>query len=126
VVHLAAVVWGFAVIAASLTCPLTVLEDDLRRRGGQPGVGAGGFIDHYIEGVVYPERYTAQVRVLVAVLVVVSWLGVYLRRRGELSGQKTQSRYAFRPENLRRARRDRWRRQSSTRRDTATDGTGLR
>jgi len=41
-----------------------------------------GFIDRYIEGVLYPERYSELVMAVVALLVVGSWLGLWLRRRG--------------------------------------------
>jgi hypothetical protein len=44
-----------------------------------------GFVDRYVEGVIYPERYTGLVQVLVAVVVTISWAGAYqiLRRRAE-------------------------------------------
>ena len=40
-----------------------------------------GFIDHYLENVVYPERYTGAVQVLAAVAVLVSWVVLAVRRR---------------------------------------------
>ncbi|GIG86691.1 DUF2784 domain-containing protein [Plantactinospora endophytica] len=78
--HLCAAAWGVLVIAARLTCPLTYLEHWARRRAGDRGVGQG-FIDRYIEGVIYPERYAVLAQVLVAVLVLVSWAGLALRFR---------------------------------------------
>jgi len=75
--HLAAAGWGVVVIAASLECPLTHVEDYFRRRAGQPGL-PGGFIDTYIEGVVYPERYSDLVQLAVLVLILAAWLGLYL------------------------------------------------
>jgi hypothetical protein len=83
--HLAAVVWGVLVVAASLECPLTWAEDWARRRAGEAPL-AGGFIDTYVENVVYPARYLQEVRALAAVLVLISWVGGYLlwrRRRGQ-------------------------------------------
>ncbi len=77
--HLAAAGWGFSTVVFGLTCPLTTAEDWARQRAGQPGL-TDGFIDRYIEGVLYPERYTNLLRVLVAVLVLASWVGAYLRR----------------------------------------------
>ncbi|MEE6261085.1 DUF2784 domain-containing protein [Plantactinospora sonchi] len=79
--HLAAAAWGVTVVAARITCPLTYLEHWSRRQAGESGVGRG-FIDRYIEGVVYPERYAVLAQVLVGVLVVVSWAGLLYRRRG--------------------------------------------
>jgi hypothetical protein len=74
------------IVAESLDCPLTYVEDRLRRRAGQPGLPRG-FIDTYIEGVLYPARYAEQAQLLAAALIVLSWLGVYLirRRRSRLS-----------------------------------------
>lgn len=79
--HLAATVWGFATILVGLACPLTYVEDRSRERAGQPGLPPSGFIDHYIAGVVYPQRYAVLVQWLVAASVAVSWLGVLLRWR---------------------------------------------
>jgi hypothetical protein len=79
--HLAATFWGFATVLIGLTCPLTSLEDWARRGSGQEGLPPSGFIDHYIEGVIYPERYSVLVHCLVAIAVVASWAGVYIRWR---------------------------------------------
>jgi len=60
-----------------MNCPLTYVEDRLRRRTGQSGLPRG-FIDAYIEGVLYPARYAGQVRMLAGAVIVLSWLGAYL------------------------------------------------
>jgi hypothetical protein len=78
--HLFAVCLGVAIIVAGANCPLTYFEDQLRRSAGGPGLPRG-FVDGYIEGVLYPERYAAQVRVLVGAVIVVSWLGAYVMAR---------------------------------------------
>ena len=80
VAHLAAAGWGLLITALSLTCPLTPLEDGLRRRAGEQGL-TRGFVDTYIEGVLYPERYVDQVRLAVAAVVLVSWVGLVVRHR---------------------------------------------
>lgn len=77
--HLAATLWGLAAVGVGLICPLTYVEDLSRERAGQPGLPAIGFIDHYIEGVVYPERYAGLVQGLMAAAVATAWLGVLLR-----------------------------------------------
>ncbi|GAB3145725.1 DUF2784 domain-containing protein [Micromonospora sonneratiae] len=79
--HLVAVSWGIVVVAAGLDCPLTYAEHWSRRQAGESGV-MRGFIDRYIEGVLYPERYAMLVQVLVALLVGTSWVGLWVRRRG--------------------------------------------
>jgi len=78
--HLAAATWAVVVVTAGLTCPLTLAEHWARRRAGETDVGEG-FIDRYLEGVLYPERYADLVQLLVAVLVVVSWVGLFRRLR---------------------------------------------
>ena len=87
--HLAAAAWGLAVVGIPLTCPLTSVEDWARRSAGERGL-TQGFIDRYIEGVLYPERYTHLLQVLVGVLVLFSWLGAY-RMRKRRSGADTDS-----------------------------------
>lgn len=79
-VHLAAAAWGLAVVGVPLTCPLTTAENWARRRAGQTQQTAG-FIDRYIEGALYPERYTLALQVLAGLMVIGSWVGAYLYRR---------------------------------------------
>jgi Protein of Unknown function (DUF2784) len=80
VAHLGAASWGVVLIAGRTNCPLTYVEDRLRRRAGQPGLPRG-FIDTYIKGVLYPTRYAEQVRMLAGAVIVLSWLGAYMMRR---------------------------------------------
>lgn len=79
--HLAAAAWGLATVVFSIRCPLTDVEDWARQRAGQARLSGTGFIDHYVENVIYPERYTRELQVLVALVVTVSWLGVVVLRR---------------------------------------------
>ena len=81
VAHLVAVGWGLAGIVTPVTCPLTGLQDAFRRWAGEPPL-RGGFINQYVEGVLYPERFTPLVRAVFAVAIVVSWLGVARRQPG--------------------------------------------
>lgn len=80
--HLPAVVYGALVEFVGFTCPLTLLENDLRRRAGDAG-HRGGFIAHYLVRVIYPPGLTrgAQVGlgILVLLITVVGYRGV-LRR----------------------------------------------
>ena len=52
-VHLPAAIWGALIEFVGWTCPLTPLENWLRRRGGQEGY-AGGFMEQYLLPVLYP------------------------------------------------------------------------
>ncbi|ATQ27845.1 membrane protein [Rhodococcus ruber Chol-4] len=79
--HVVAVVWGFATVLAGFDCPLTDLENWARRRAGIEGLPPSGFIDHYLTGVIYPDSAVGLVRAAVAVTIVVSWFGWWLRRR---------------------------------------------
>ena len=78
--HLAAVAWGVLVLVASVRCPLTSAEDWLRARGGLPRL-PGGFIDRYVEGVIYPARFTPLVQALVATVTVACWITLCARTR---------------------------------------------
>jgi hypothetical protein len=53
--HLAAVIWGLAMEFLPLCpCPLTPLEQALLRKAGEAGY-QGGFVDHYLIPLIYPE-----------------------------------------------------------------------
>jgi hypothetical protein len=82
--HLASLLWGVVIQWANWTCPLTPLESRLRGAGGQAGYG-GGFIEHYVSMVLYPESLTVELRyVLGAALVTVNLVVygyVFSRRR---------------------------------------------
>lgn len=66
-VHLPAAVWGVLVEAAGWTCPLTPLEVALRQRAGQAGF-TGGFVEHYLTAVVYPEGLARPVQIALGAL----------------------------------------------------------
>jgi hypothetical protein len=78
--HLLAAAWGLAIVAERVDCPLTWAEDWSRQRAGEAELTAG-FVDRYIEGVLYPERYGRLVQALGALVVAVSWAGAYIRWR---------------------------------------------
>lgn len=79
--HLAAAGWGFAAVIVGLGCPLTWLESWGRRMAGGQSLHEG-FVDTYIEGVIYPEVYGTLVQGLVLGIVVVSWLALGRRAVG--------------------------------------------
>lgn len=78
--HLPALGWSVAIITVGFDCPLTPLEQNLRARAGVEAYD-GGFIDHYLEDVVYPERHTNTVRALAAVAIVAGYTGAINGRR---------------------------------------------
>lgn len=75
-VHLIAVLWGAVVEWADWICPLTPLENALRIRGGEAGY-AGGFIEHYVSLVLYPENLTIELRYLLGMGLVAVNLIIY-------------------------------------------------
>ncbi|MFE3293185.1 DUF2784 domain-containing protein [Rhodococcus sp. NPDC059234] len=81
VLHVFAVVWGFGSVLVGYDCPLTNLENWARGMAGRPPLPPSGFIAHYITGVLYPVDAVNLVRLLVAALVLGSWMGFVLRGR---------------------------------------------
>ncbi|HEV2760996.1 MAG TPA: DUF2784 domain-containing protein [Acidimicrobiales bacterium] len=79
--HAPSLVWAVTSVTIGVPCPLTPLEKSLRRLAGQEGY-AGGFVDRYVEGVVYPESLTPVLRTMVAAAVVLGYAGLYRRRHG--------------------------------------------
>jgi len=74
--HLPAVAWGAFIEFAGGICPLTPLENALRRRAGLAGY-QGGFVEHYILPVLYPTGLTHNVQLVLGALVVGINLIVY-------------------------------------------------
>ena len=77
--HVPAVAWAIGITTVGYPCPLTGLEKTLRASASERGY-EGGFIDRYIEGVIYPDQFTTHVRVLVVLAVVAGWAGLMARR----------------------------------------------
>ncbi len=88
--HLAAAAYGVVILAVGFTCPLTPLEKALRTRAGQAGY-EGGFVEHYVVGVLYPGRLTALVEIALIVGLAATNATIYtvvirsavMRRRAE-------------------------------------------
>jgi len=70
-VHLPCALYGTAVEVWGWVCPLTPLEQSLRRTAGQRGYG-GGFVEHYLGGVLYPQGWHHLHLWLAAAVVVVN------------------------------------------------------
>ena len=86
-VHLPAAVWGVLIELRGWTCPLTPLENHFRRLGGESGY-AGGFIDRYLEPVIYPPGLSGSTQLVLAASVVLVNAVVYwlvFRRRARRS-----------------------------------------
>ncbi len=74
--HVPAVAWVAWLEFTHAICPLTPLEKMLRARAGGAGY-AGGFIEHYLEPVIYPLGLTPDIQVVLGALVVALNAAVY-------------------------------------------------
>jgi len=74
--HIRAVLWAAFVELSGRVCPLTPWENALRRASGGPGY-SGGFIEHYLVPLVYPERLTREIQIALGVGVLLLNIAVY-------------------------------------------------
>lgn len=82
-VHVPVALYGALIEFAGFVCPLTPLENSLRRRGGEAGY-EGGFIEHYVTATLYPTGLTREVQLGLGVAVLAingAIYAVWLRRR---------------------------------------------
>ena len=88
--HIPAAIWGVLIEYTGWICPLTPLENSFRTRGGEMGY-SGGFIEHYIQRLLYPAGLTRSTQVVLGSLVLVLNLIAYgiavsRMRRGRTHG----------------------------------------
>lgn len=98
-VHLPCAVWGALISFAGWICPLTPLEVRLRRAGGEAGY-TGGFVEHYVLPLLYPEALTRSAQIAIGAFVILVNLVAYallVRRKGD--------RHLFTRSRIRRSRR---------------------
>lgn len=88
-VHVFFAAWGVAINTLPIVCPLTALEDWFRRMQGLDPL-PGGFNEYYIYGDLVPRSLLPVVAVGAIALLIVSYVGVYVRhrRRVELTEAK--------------------------------------
>ena len=90
--HVPAFVWGALISFAGWVCPLTPLENHLRRQAGEAGIGSS-FVEHYLLPILYPGALTREIQVMLGVgvlLVNAGFYGVLIwrgRRRGPAGGE---------------------------------------
>lgn len=76
--HVPAVIWGAVIELTGGSCPLTPLEQRLRLMGGQT-IYSGGFIEHYLEPVIYPVGLSREMQIFFGFLVIAVNLTIYCR-----------------------------------------------
>lgn len=81
--HLPAVLWGALIEFAGWICPLTPLENRFRQLSGESGY-SGGFVEHYLLPLIYPESLTTGMQCFLGTMVLAINLPIYfwLWRRG--------------------------------------------
>jgi Protein of Unknown function (DUF2784) len=68
--HLVAAAWGVYVEAMpGMLCPLTPLENHFARLAGTAGY-EGGFIEHYLVPIIYPDGLTARAQLGLAMALI--------------------------------------------------------
>lgn len=82
--HIPCVLWGVMIEFGGWICPLTPLEQHFLARAGEAGY-SGGFVEHYILPLVYPDELTRGIQIGLGVAVLLINVLVYsvvlLRRK---------------------------------------------
>ena len=74
--HIPSVLWAVLLELKGWVCPLTPLEHYFRQMAGSNDY-KGGFIDHYIVAIVYPEGLTRDMQVALGFIVLAINLAIY-------------------------------------------------
>ena len=76
ILHIPCVMWGALIELKGWICPLTPIENHFREAAGAAGY-TGGFIDHYVMPLVYPEGLTREMQIAFGIVVISVNLFVY-------------------------------------------------
>jgi hypothetical protein len=86
--HLPAVAWAAYAEFTATICPLTPLENSLRKQAGQEGYD-GGFVEHYLIPLIYPAALTPRLQMLIGAIVVAVNVAVYAIALWRRSGRRS-------------------------------------
>lgn len=75
-IHIPTAAYGVLIEFIGWICPLTPLENRLRRMGGQAGY-EGGFVENYLIPIIYPHSLTHQMQILLGLGVLLINVAVY-------------------------------------------------
>ena len=75
-IHIPVALYGIAIEWIGWICPLTPLENHLRRVAGQEGY-SGGFIEQYLLPLIYPANYTPTLQLVLGSLVLAANVIIY-------------------------------------------------
>lgn len=76
--HLPAAIWGGVIELIGWVCPLTYLENYLRRMGGESGYRVT-FIERYLEPVLYPRGMTQHSHIILGVSAIIVNFLIYFQ-----------------------------------------------
>ena len=87
--HIPAALWATLIELVGWECPLTPLENWLRRQGGEAGYQTG-FIERYLLPLIYPAPFSRTLHVVLGLLVLCVNLAIYWRlwRRSASTGRR--------------------------------------
>ena len=87
--HIPAALWASLIEFVGWECPLTPLENWLRRKGGEAGYQTG-FIERYLLPLIYPAPVSRTLHVVLGLLVLGVNLAIYWRlwRRSASTGRR--------------------------------------
>jgi len=87
--HIPAALWAALIELVGWVCPLTPLENWLRRQGGEVGYQTG-FIERYLLPLIYPAPFSRSLHVVLGLLVMCVNLAIYwwIWRRSASTGQR--------------------------------------
>jgi uncharacterized protein DUF2784 len=87
--HIPAALWAALIEFVGWECPLTPLENWLRRKGGEAGYQTG-FIERYLLPLIYPAPVSRTLHVVLGLLVLCVNLAIYWRlwRRSASTGRQ--------------------------------------
>jgi hypothetical protein len=75
-VHVPVVLWGAGIEFVGGICPLTPLENQWRRLAGEFGY-PGGFVEHYVMSVLYPNGLTRRAQLVLGAMVLLVNAAIY-------------------------------------------------
>lgn len=75
--HIPALVWGISIEFFGWICPLTPLENRLREAGNRSGY-SGGFIEHYLVPIIYPDELTRNMQFFFGLTILLINIIVYM------------------------------------------------
>jgi hypothetical protein len=78
-VHLGIVAWNLAIVILDFGCPVTWTEKYFRGKGGE-SVYQSGYINHYLDGHLWPEGATPVAEKVGFALVLIGYAGFFVLR----------------------------------------------